>query len=240
MTKKFESPAFFPLPCPKFARLRTQHPFFTSSLSEVCSSSDTTPLFYLFLVRSLPDFGHNNPFLPLSCPKFARLRTQQRPFPSSLSEVCSSSDTTTLFSFSLVRSLPDFGHYNALSPLPCPKCARLRTPQPLFTSSLSEVCSTSDTTSPFYLFLVRSLPDFGHHNALSPLPCPKFARLPKSIISTAFFQKKKEANYKSSLPLFVFPLSQSMCYKYCRALNGRLRIFTDKYGRLVRLGRHFE
>jgi hypothetical protein len=79
--------AFSALPCPKSTRLQTLSCFFSSSLSEVNSASDTLSLFLLFLVRSQLGFGPTLSFSALPCLKSARLQTLSLFFSSSLSEL---------------------------------------------------------------------------------------------------------------------------------------------------------
>ncbi|MDR7080659.1 hypothetical protein J2Y03_005750 [Neobacillus niacini] len=164
--------AFSALPCPKSPRLQTLSRFFSSSLSEARTASDTILPFQLFLVRSPHGFRHYLAFSALPCPKSAQLRTPSLFFSSFLSEVPTASDTITLFSLFLVRSPHGFRHYLAYSALPCPKPPRLQTLSCLFNSSLSEVPTASDTITLFQLFLVRSPHGFGHYHAFSALPCP--------------------------------------------------------------------
>ena len=79
-----------------------------------------------------------------------------------------------------------FGHHRTFLVCPCPMLARLRTQPRSFGFSLSEVSSTSDTTSLFWLFLVRCWLDFGHNLALLALPCPMLAQLRTQILSVHF------------------------------------------------------
>jgi hypothetical protein len=90
--------ALFALPCPKSTRLQTQPCFFGSALSEVHSSSDTTLLCLLCLVRSPHVFRHSLAFLALPCPKLAHLRTLSCIVLSALSEANPTSDTYMIFS----------------------------------------------------------------------------------------------------------------------------------------------
>ncbi len=185
---------FLALPCPKFTQLRTQSRLFGFPLSEVLTTSDTISAFWLSLVRSSLNFGHNLGFSAFRCPKFSLLRTQSRLFGSTLSEVSTTSDTIWLFGsplsevhstsdtipafgLSTVRSSHYFGHNLGFSALPCPKFTQLRTQSGLFGSPLSEVLTTSDTISAFRLYLVRSLLNFGHNPVSLALHCPKFSLL---------------------------------------------------------------
>ena len=131
--------AFSALPCPKSPRLQTLSCFFSSSLSEVPTASDTILLFQLFLVRSPHGFSHYHAFSALPCPKSPRLQTLSCFFSSSLSEVPTASDTITLFQLFLVRSPHGFRHHLAFSALPCPNLNQLRTHSLFFSSSLSEL-----------------------------------------------------------------------------------------------------
>jgi len=84
-------------------------------------------------------FGHHRTFLVCPCPMLAQLRTLPCYFGSSLSDVGSTSDTTSLFWLCLVRCWLNFGHYLALLALPCPMLARLQTRSCLFSFPLSNV-----------------------------------------------------------------------------------------------------
>ena len=165
------------IPCPKFARLRTQSRLFGDSLSEVGSTLYTILLVRRFLVRSLLNFGHYPTCSVVSCPKSARIRTLSHLFYESMSKVFSTSDTISLVQRFQVRSLLDFGHDLACSAIPCPKFARLLTQSRLFGGPKSEVCSNSDTIPLVRWSLVRSLLDFGHYPACSAILCPNLTPL---------------------------------------------------------------
>jgi hypothetical protein len=87
------------------------------------------------------NFGHDHAFLPLLCPKLARLRTRPPFFRLALSEASPTSDTSTLFLPYFVRSYLEL---------------KLRTWPRLFAFSLSEVSPTSDTSTLFLPYFVRS------------------------------------------------------------------------------------
>ncbi len=146
--------AFSIRPCPKFSQLRTLTRLFDWTLSEVHTSSDTTWLFRLDLVRSSRSFRHNLAFSTRPCLKFTQLRTPTYFFHLPLSEVHTASDTNLLFLLALVRSSHYFGHTLIFSTRPCPKFTHLRTQSCFFNSTLSEVHTTSDTILLFYFVLV--------------------------------------------------------------------------------------
>ena len=128
--------------------------FFVTSLSEVCSSSDTSSAFCCYLVRRFLVFGYKFGYSLLRCLKFASLRTQTSFFVGSLSEGCSSSDTPSPFRWFVVRSLLVFGQNHGKSLHPSPKFARLRTHRRHFVVTLSEDCSSSDTNLAIRCFVV--------------------------------------------------------------------------------------
>src|SRR4051812_21002066 len=83
--------------------LWTQPRSFGFALSNVGSTSDTTSLFWLFLVLFWFYFGHCLALLALPCPMLVLLWTRPRSFGYSLSDVGSTSDTTSLFWLCHVR-----------------------------------------------------------------------------------------------------------------------------------------
>ncbi|MBM7653833.1 hypothetical protein [Neobacillus cucumis] len=172
-----QSHTYLACPCRKFIRLRTPSHLFGIALSDVHSTSDTASSFWYCLVRTLLDFGHHLIFWVLPCPMFNRLRTPLHLFGIAVSDVYSTSDTTSSFWYRLVRCSSDFGHHLIFLVLPCPMFTRLRTPLHLFGLTLSDVHPTSDTTSSFWYRLVQCSFDFGHCFIILALPCPNFTRL---------------------------------------------------------------
>jgi hypothetical protein len=69
---------------------------------------------------------------------------------------------------------------------------------------LSEVYSTSDTILLFWLSLVRSLLDFGHHLAFLAFSCPKFTRLRTSPCFIGFLLSEV---YSTSDTILLYWLS---------------------------------